>query len=168
MTPHAPRSWIIPARAGFTRSTAAPGRAGRDHPRSRGVYPGALLHWDGAPGSSPLARGLRGHHPVNLNHRRIIPARAGFTSKPTGTASSPADHPRSRGVYPGRPGAEAAARGSSPLARGLLGLRLGQADDLRIIPARAGFTHARVIAHVWGEDHPRSRGVYRAPVVPAQ
>ena len=32
------RSRIIPARAGFTRPVRLRGRAGRDHPRSRGVY----------------------------------------------------------------------------------------------------------------------------------
>ena len=50
---------IIPARAGFTARPDRVRRLGRDHPRSRGVYRmggGAL---GPAPGSSPLARGLR-------------------------------------------------------------------------------------------------------------
>ena len=50
---------IIPARAGFTRSTAP-----YVTPRS---------------GSSPLARGLRGSGRHGAGGRRIIPARAGFT-----------------------------------------------------------------------------------------
>ena len=50
---------IIPARAGFTHGDTGPVGQVTDHPRSRGVYPvlpAELVH---APGSSPLARGLR-------------------------------------------------------------------------------------------------------------
>ena len=134
------RAWIIPARAGFT------GRRGRspggppDHPRSRGVY--AMTIWTAAmmPGSSPLARGLRG------------PCRPALHGR--------GDHPRSRGVYtrisPARPSGE----GSSPLARGLLRHGWPFQVEVRIIPARAGFTlweKTRVSGHT---DHPRSRGVY--------
>ena len=52
------------------------------------------------------------------------------------------------------------AAGSSPLARGLLQARAASAAQLRIIPARAGFTKhdAQFGDIVW--DHPRSRGVY--------
>ena len=50
--------------------------------------------------------------------------------------------------------------GSSPLARGLRGLRRGAAGLIRIIPARAGFTSEAVRTGVDGLDHPRSRGVY--------
>ncbi len=56
----------------------------------------------------------------------------------------------------------ASARGSSPLARGLL-VGAGQVHVAPgIIPARAGFTN--LVAHpvVAGGDHPRSRGVYVA------
>ena len=50
--------------------------------------------------------------------------------------------------------------GSSPLARGLRGLRRGAAGLIGIIPARAGFTSEAVRTGVDGLDHPRSRGVY--------
>ena len=53
---------IIPARAGFTRTTARVTTA--------------------PAGSSPLARGLRGPTPQVRDVPRIIPARAGFTSGP--------------------------------------------------------------------------------------
>ena len=50
--------------------------------------------------------------------------------------------------------------GSSPLARGLRLLRIGDEEDDRIIPARAGFTlGGRAVSRSRG-DHPRSRGVY--------
>ena len=51
---------IIPARAGFTVPVLLPVLPGRDHPRSRGVYPPSRSLSRTASGSSPLARGLRG------------------------------------------------------------------------------------------------------------
>ena len=112
-----------------------------DHPRSRGVYPvtgGDGFEWGG-----------------------IIPARAGFTSTMSPFSLMAADHPRSRGVYRLPKGDIPRLAGSSPLARGLrsdhsqAGVRGG------IIPARAGFTFNAVSQIKEGEDHPRSRGVYR-------
>ena len=51
-------------------------------------------------------------------------------------------------------------RGSSPLARGLQQRHGVPARTLGIIPARAGFTPARVALWRRCWDHPRSRGVY--------
>ena len=131
---------IIPARAGFTRTTTST--------RSTEA------------GSSPLARGL----PVNLHladgRVGIIPARAGFTPAPGPGLGHCRDHPRSRGVYmlvpnpAGRPG------GSSPLARGLRAAAGSARGGERIIPARAGFTAVAVPHRRRLRDHPRSRGVY--------
>ena len=77
---HYSRSRIIPARAGFTRRADTTPWSTRDHPRSRGVYPGVGERVQGAEGSSPLARGLRPRHPGSGQRPGIIPARAGFTS----------------------------------------------------------------------------------------
>ena len=120
--PH-PRTWrsgIIPARAGFTVSAPSGSRAGRDHPRSRGVYWTVSTPSTTVVGSSPLARGLparptrapqtaHGSSPLarglldtydKLNPRkRIIPARAGFTAAARRASITVPDHPRSRGVY---------------------------------------------------------------------
>ena len=133
---------IIPARAGFTCPASPAPRSSQDHPRSRGVYDPRPAGRVADLGSSPLARGLR-RHP--LLHRRlpgIIPARAGFTMASWRPACQRADHPRSRGVYGRQRRRANAARGSSPLARGLqiqLHLRRKQPG---IIPARAGFTNS--------------------------
>ena len=175
------RGGIIPARAGFTRSSAS------------SVHPVA--------GSSPLARGLPARRARVGRRARIIPARAGFTC-PSGTgAPLRPDHPRSRGVY-GRPSMYGAiSDGSSPLARGLPGrestrsrtqgdhprsrgvyggpggdrLGVGGSSPLArglprparrvqarggIIPARAGFTACARCTASTSPDHPRSRGVY--------
>ena len=158
---------IIPARAGFTLQFLQRERAGRDHPRSRGVY-GRIIRasriWIG---SSPLARGL----PVAAHHyparRGIIPARAGFTFESWSMLATVQDHPRSRGVYSCHVLSSKSPAGSSPLARGLLNVVSGDHMALRIIPARAGFTVISVSMAVTRRDHPRSRGVYtlstRAP-----
>ena len=134
---------IIPARAGFTPPRGMRCRAPRDHPRSRGVYVVNWLVYTAWPGSSPLARGLRLQTGVVRTRKRIIPARAGFTTDAGGRRRGWRDHPRSRGVYHHE-------------------LRHGQAAD-RIIPARAGFTSKRPPTGAPTRDHPRSRGVYPNP-----
>ena len=111
---------IIPARAGFTGRLRDRRAAGPDHPRSRGVYVSG--------------------EPTVGEPTRIIPARAGFTGTGRRRRRPPQDHPRSRGVYvPPRRWAWA-GKGSSPLARGLLGDVDAEQRARRIIPARAGFT----------------------------
>ena len=50
------------------------------------------------------------------------------------------DHPRSRGVYCGKEFVTRGNGGSSPLARGLLPGEINVHANVRIIPARAGFT----------------------------
>ena len=155
----APRG-IIPARAGFTPKHIAGRAPHMDHPRSRGVYNISDDDPAGEGGSSPLARGLRraaARVPVVPG---IIPARAGFTARPSAGVARNRDHPRSRGVYSSGTCGRTAARGSSPLARGL---RRGRSPRPRwpgIIPARAGFTPDSYSLLSWAEDHPRSRGVY--------
>ena len=72
------------------------------------------------------------------------------------------DHPRSRGVYTSAAGRVDGTGGSSPLARGLRRGRARTEGDLRIIPARAGFTPASARPAPMTADHPRSRGVYGA------
>ena len=111
-------------------------------------------------GSSPLARGLRNSRPGQVISHRIIPARAGFTQARASAPTWVTDHPRSRGVYRRPRHRVLLQEGSSPLARGLLAeLDLIICDD-RIIPARAGFTQPVPTVGFFGEDHPRSRGVY--------
>ena len=136
-----------------------------DHPRSRGVYAFAISTLTEAFGSSPLARGL----PIVIRavHGacRIIPARAGFTTQVNLNDATVADHPRSRGVYVRQIRKWIAGAGSSPLARGLLCVLLDAEEQLRIIPARAGFTRTHRLLHPAAPDHPRSRGVYGIPGV---
>ena len=70
---------LIPARAGNTRCESVQVIPGGAHPRSRGEHRRSNLARSSTWGSSPLARGTRGH----LLHPRgspgLIPARAGNT-----------------------------------------------------------------------------------------
>ena len=151
---------IIPARAGFTTHRTARRSHPTDHPRSRGVYQ-RVKGGDGhALGSSPLARGLRYRRPQRACRTRIIPARAGFTLRAPAGAEPGEDHPRSRGVYVGIGILLMVSSGSSPLARGLLIRSNERKPQMRIIPARAGFTPPRKENSNDRPDHPRSRGVY--------
>ena len=72
---------IIPARAGFTVPLRDQVRPPQDHPRSRGVYLEPEVLDDGPAGSSPLARGLHDSPGPYRPLPRIIPARAGFTTR---------------------------------------------------------------------------------------
>ena len=132
-----------------------------DHPRSRGVYPDAVATTARALGSSPLARGLPSLVPLVVHELGIIPARAGFTLLVAGLRILFWDHPRSRGVYDNNKNIVLAKNGSSPLARGLLADFTMELREVRIIPARAGFTLSRLSTASRPSDHPRSRGVYQ-------
>ena len=154
------RSRIIPARAGFTMWSGTNRMRRADHPRSRGVYSSCTGGEITRAGSSPLARGLLPLRQDHRHPRRIIPARAGFTSQPNPVGLTTKDHPRSRGVYRTWGGSSMCAIGSSPLARGLPPDPLRVDQPAGIIPARAGFTHRRRHDRRSRQDHPRSRGVY--------
>ena len=151
---------IIPARAGFTSSEPSPCSVRPDHPRSRGVYRDTVVPAPAERGSSPLARGLPPRRGVYASFRRIIPARAGFTTSSSERNHHARDHPRSRGVYSLWIGQVRGFFGSSPLARGLLHGGPVAIGQVRIIPARAGFTHPPRAPPHPHSDHPRSRGVY--------
>jgi len=151
---------IIPARAGFTWRRKEHIGNMEDHPRSRGVYAVFYFDADYDRGSSPLARGL----PIGLRRAPtrggIIPARAGFTQSSTTSSPSSRDHPRSRGVYDAAYAQTLPSLGSSPLARGLPPHSHKWRRQVRIIPARAGFTSSWRSRARATSDHPRSRGVY--------
>ena len=132
-----------------------------DHPRSRGVYYADTPQIETMGGSSPLARGLPTIPRAVVGRTGIIPARAGFTPCLNGQDVPKPDHPRSRGVYASREAASTSGAGSSPLARGLRDPVRIDFGNVRIIPARAGFTKRVWDCWITRSDHPRSRGVYK-------
>ena len=111
-------------------------------------------------GSSPLARGLRIWNSRIRGWLRIIPARAGFTVRSVVHDGVREDHPRSRGVYKPTKCTLMMCRGSSPLARGLQQDPKGHLKNVRIIPARAGFTFASFTSpRQVGGSSPLARGL---------
>ena len=92
----------------------------------------------------------------------IIPAHAGFTAYRPPAHASAQDHPRTRGVYWLSSSVTRITPGSSPHTRGLHASLPGVTRWSRIIPAHAGFTLPGQVARSGQQDHPRTRGVYRA------
>ena len=130
-----------------------------DHPRSRGVDVQDSARSSRASGSSPLARGRRQADLGDPDLLRIIPARAGSTTKCRGARRPAGDHPRSRGVDMISARVMMMTSGSSPLARGRRRQESRGAECHRIIPARAGSTSLPGEVALRDKDHPRSRGV---------
>ena len=151
---------IIPALAGNTTARSARSRSRRDHPRSRGEYPGGggvdVLRY----GSSPLSRGIPAAEHRKQPQFGIIPALAGNTTSTGGCTSSTADHPRSRGEYSASKPWPSSLRGSSPLSRGILTRSAAARAARGIIPALAGNTNQAISEALPVADHPRSRGEY--------
>ena len=90
----------------------------------------------------------------------IIPALAGNTASQPSAGWRPRDHPRSRGEYHSVLTLGRQTIGSSPLSRGIPGLKRLQQHTVRIIPALAGNTGRANADQSDGADHPRSRGEY--------
>ena len=157
---HSGGQGIIPALAGNTGLARPLGRAGRDHPRSRGEYLCMILDAVCGAGSSPLSRGIQRPRRQHRRGSRIIPALAGNTglARPLGRAGR--DHPRSRGEYCIGVQRRPRANGSSPLSRGILHRGPAPTASKRIIPALAGNTRPRRQHRRGSLDHPRSRGEY--------
>ena len=149
---------LIPARAGKTVDRVHAGLQSRAHPRACGENNAGVSGNASILGSSPRVRGKwQRPRPVHLRGR-LIPARAGKTSPPRTSWCSGTAHPRACGENPDRQCGTARSRGSSPRVRGKPDRLRALADDLRLIPARAGktrCTHARVPPL---RAHPRACG----------
>ena len=97
---------------------------------------------------------------------RIIPARAGPTTRAVGSLSTRTDHPRSCGANDGVVEVAHLFSGSSPLVRGQHQHDLLPTPFLRIIPARAGPTWRRTQGPRAAADHPRSCGANHLNITP--
>ena len=131
---------LIPAHAGSTSRNSQSGVSEAAHPRSRGeheVTPPTALSYSG---SSPLTRGARKAHGLDLATVRLIPAHAGSTVVWWAWVAGASAHPRSRGEHCISMQRSRSSFGSSPLTRGApLCSRLPDVE-LRLIPAHAGST----------------------------
>ena len=104
---------------------------------------------------------MRGKHPVWAQSGfslRIIPARAGQTSRPGSDAPSRTDHPRACGANDRIAAQHLVATGSSPRVRGKHRPCPFSCLSGRIIPARAGQTACMPPDEHAKTDHPRACG----------
>ena len=152
---------LIPARAGNTCRIFSPLNSKGAHPRSRGEHtrPMSLNLLSG--GSSPLARGTQPRHRLVVEHRGLIPARAGNTLYTSRAGSVVRAHPRSRGEHRSSALQMSSNSGSSPLARGTQVECSADEFKLGLIPARAGNTPSGQTHPTAKRAHPRSRGEHR-------
>ena len=154
---------LIPARAGKTPGRASPRHAQPAHPRAGGENAPQRPSDNGPQGSSPRGRGKLREESERRVGRRLIPARAGKTSRGRSHARPQRAHPRAGGENPFSPLRTTRPCGSSPRGRGK---RLGGDHRrvlLRLIPARAGKTNIRVPELRHQEAHPRAGGENAPP-----
>ena len=135
------RGWgIIPAYAGSTTGSAAPGTSDADHPRIRGEHVAEMFKFPDHPGSSPHTRGAPLVDGVDQVLTRIIPAYAGSTSPDEAIPMKSGDHPRIRGEHFLASEMQVTRPGSSPHTRGAHDGHSERLQRGRIIPAYAGST----------------------------
>ena len=113
-------------------------------------------------GSSPHTRGAPGRRLALELRVGIIPAYAGSTPAPSGSAPPLLDHPRIRGEHPIAVHMKAYGTGSSPHTRGARRWAATCCRAWRIIPAYAGSTRGCREFHLMYLDHPRIRGEHRS------
>ena len=149
---------ITPACAGKTTHMFCGKSQSRDHPRMRGedFLPSRVLVT--GRGSPPHARGRRSAMANCHGLTRITPACAGKTAGTYAAMARNKDHPRMRGEDSANRLPRGRIQGSPPHARGRHTIQSLLKLALRITPACAGKTYARLADWIAFWDHPRMRG----------
>ncbi len=134
------------------------------HPRLRGERPAFACPSIPPSGSSPPARGTAPRSGARHRPTRFIPACAGNGSACASRSAAPTVHPRLRGERSAARLEGLAVNGSSPPARGTVGLSNPAGLPARFIPACAGNGRpTRASVRGW-PVHPRLRGERASPV----
>ena len=149
---------LIPARAGSTRLWSRWCSVRSAHPRASGEHRTAWAYSPGVYGSSPRERGAHQRDHPQVRVRRLIPARAGSTTRATCHPRWKPAHPRASGEHAPHPLWVQLDDGSSPRERGALGLGVRCRVLVRLIPARAGSTTPLRAVPRTGSAHPRASG----------
>ena len=133
-------------------------RVGTAHPRACGENNVIAGRGSGATGSSPRVRGKRAPGALQGRGVRLIPARAGKTSRAAADRCGPPAHPRACGENVRGCDSLRLQRGSSPRVRGKRpGGGVGTVRP-RLIPARAGKTPYLPGKATATPAHPRACG----------
>ena len=154
----------VPSSGSSPHARGAPGRD-REDLHGHGIIPacaGSTEHARGLlrppAGSSPHARGALVAGGLRHHLRGIIPACAGSTSALSARRRTRGDHPRMRGEHFAAGARDVELLGSSPHARGALGVEGHFRVVDGIIPACAGSTGFCIPVRLDRRDHPRMRG----------
>ncbi len=131
------------------------------HPRAGGDHGGEPAVTMCHVGSSPRGRGPLPVPGGEIEHRGLIPARAGTTPVRRRAGRRGRAHPRAGGDHRPQRGERLRVRGSSPRGRGPRRVRDVRVDRAGLIPARAGTTieWCGQASAVWA--HPRAGGDHR-------
>ena len=149
---------ITPACAGKTLFLSFQHFVNQDHPRVCGenvCLACALLF---ATGSPPRVRGKLFIMSIISTRRRITPACAGKTLRPSCLSSAMEDHPRVCGENQHVPLPKVVAAGSPPRVRGKRNAAVRQPEIRGITPACAGKTGSQKRKGLVIGDHPRVCG----------
>ena len=158
LPPRAPQRGLIPARAGKTTYPCESSSAIPAHPRACGENSRFPFTPAQLAGSSPRVRGKRHGVQGAVDGDGLIPARAGKT-RPSGRPSwSAPAHPRACGENCPSRWTPTRLAGSSPRVRGKRGGGVGVADEVGLIPARAGKTSFPFLSAHRPWAHPRACG----------
>ena len=149
---------LIPARAGKTVAAGARWTWARAHPRACGENDEVAEQEMRDLGSSPRVRGKPVGDYVLDEQGRLIPARAGKTSRSVRGCGSGRAHPRACGENLRGLVAAPGEQGSSPRVRGKLVRRAAVMSRRGLIPARAGKTGPTPSASSTKPAHPRACG----------
>ena len=155
---HPNRGGLIPARAGKTRSVASMSTVRPAHPRAGGENIQTAVQAVADFGSSPRGRGKPSGRAESTPTSRLIPARAGKTSKEPPTFWKPRAHPRAGGENVLRTQDRRTDHGSSPRGRGKHRCHARGDRRERLIPARAGKTTPLICRLRNSSAHPRAGG----------
>ena len=128
------------------------------HPRAGGENRAASRRSHHQYGSSPRGRGKLDRRREALPQRRLIPARAGKTSRVTALTNGQGAHPRAGGENRVAGFRSDLEWGSSPRGRGKHLSHAGYTHAFRLIPARAGKTSTGSVLLVVARAHPRAGG----------
>ena len=160
------RHGLIPASAGSTTCPRTFRTGSWAHPRERGEHFWLATSTRMPPGSSPRARGALLRHRPHLLLVGLIPASAGSTDSSCSASGEPGAHPRERGEHSRAVSLASCVDGSSPRARGALGIVHVWEVVLGLIPASAGSTGFLGPVDDDPGAHPRERGEHRRFHVP--
>ena len=134
----APRSGVVPARAGVIPDIATALVVNASRPRASGGHPVNSATSVTLSASSPRERGSSRPGVRSVHGAAVVPARAGVIPSSTSSSPPPTCRPRASGGHPSPSVASSTSPPSSPRERGSSVADRAQQPAQGVVPARAG------------------------------